>query len=385
MEPLAESEVVDDRYRLGAIIGRGGMADVRVAEDLRLHRKVALKSLRVEMAEQDGVRHRFQDEARAAARLSHPNVVAIFDTGSHHEMPYLVMERLPGVTLADLIDRGPQDLERVRQLGTEVLAALGAAHAAGLVHRDIKPANVLLAEDGTAKVADFGIAKSAEAQTHTAAGVLMGTAGYLPPERLAGQPATAQSDLYAVGVLLYELLTARQPFGGDSPLVVAAAIQKGEHQRLRDLRSDVDQLLVDVVERAMALDPSSRFRSAAEMAEALATIPSSAATVAATTVAPTAETRPGEPTIRQQGTEVLAEPPPSEPPPSRPPQSPRPFGAPRVLALVVLAVVLVLGAVALAGDDDGPTTTGNEPVVTDDGLPAPLADALGELEEAVQP
>ena len=404
VESFTSSQVVDARYRLGQVIGRGGMADVWTADDLRLERRVALKSLRVELAEQDGIRERFQDEARAAARLSHPNVVGIFDTGTYRGVPYLVMELLPGTSLADLIAKGPIDSRQARQIGVEVLGALRAAHAAGLVHRDIKPANVLLAADGTAKVADFGIAKSAEAQTHTATGLLLGTPGYLPPERLAGEPATARSDLYAVGVLLYELLTGSQPFTGDSPLLVTAAIERGEHRPLRERRPDVDRRLAEVVERAMDRDPARRFVSAAEMAVALVdgapADPGAPSDPGATVVVP--EVAGGESTVagaaaggaatraitRQRPTEVLDLPvPPSDPPPGRRRRPDRSRASPLV-AVVVLALVLVVGALVLAGRDGGPGGEGaarDDPASIDGSLPEPLARALDELEAAVRP
>lgn len=303
VEPLTESQVVAGRYRLGAVLGRGGMAEVRTAEDLRLGRTVAVKLLRTDLAEQEGVRERFEDEARAAARLSHPNVVAVYDTGEHEGIPYIVMERLPGTSLADWIGQGRLDVDTVRRVGSEVLGALDAAHAAGLVHRDIKPANVLLAADGTAKVADFGIAKSAEAQTHTATGMLLGTAAYVPPERLAGHPATPESDLYSVGVLLYEAVTGRRPFDGDTPLVVASAIQRGRPRRVAELRSDLDPGLVGVIERAMMANPYDRFRSAAEMARALAG--GTAPTAPPPSAAATTRLDAGSATTQRRATEVL--------------------------------------------------------------------------------
>ena len=397
VESFTASQVVDDRYRLVQVIGRGGMADVWTADDLRLERQVALKSLRVELAEEGGIRERFQDEARAAARLSHRNVVAVFDTGTYRGVPYLVMELLPGTTLADVIAQGPLDSERARRLGSEVLAALRTAHAAGLVHRDIKPANVLLAADGTVKVADFGIAKSAEAQTHTATGLLLGTPGYLPPERLAGEPATARSDLYAVGVLLYELLTGSQPFTGDSPLAVAAAIQRGEHRPLGACRPDVDRRLAEVVERAMERDPARRFASAAEMAAALhdgapadpgATVGAPPAAGGQPTVASAPDGTTTRAITRLPSTEVLDPPvPPSNGRPGRRWPTDR-FPAAPLVALVLLSVVLVVGALMLAGGDRDPGGEGageEEPAGVESSLPEPLDRALDELEAAVRP
>jgi non-specific serine/threonine protein kinase/serine/threonine-protein kinase len=261
------------RYHLGSPLGRGGMADVLAGVDRRLARPVAVKVLRPEMAVRDDVRLRFEAEARAAARLSHPNVVAVYDTGEDGGRPYIVMERLPGKTLADCIAEGPVDTGWLLQAAADVLAALGAAHAAGIVHRDVKPGNVLVAEDGTAKISDFGIAKSAEVASGadlTATGQLIGTPAYLAPERLAGAPATFLSDLYSLGVVLYEAFSGQKPFAGDSFVAVARAAQDGIHRPLAELRPDLDPRVTAVVERAMEPDPPRRFASAEEMAEALA-------------------------------------------------------------------------------------------------------------------
>lgn len=387
VKPLTESEVVAGRYRLGAVVGRGGMAEVRTAEDLRLGRTVAVKLLRTDLAEQEGVRERFEDEARSAARLSHPNVVAVYDTGEHEGIPYIVMERLPGTSLADWIAKGPLDVDTVRRIGSEVLAALDAAHAAGLIHRDIKPANVLLAADGTAKVADFGIAKSAEAQTHTATGMLLGTAAYVPPERLAGHPATPESDLYAVGVLLYEAVTGRRPFEGDTPLVVASAIQRGRPRRVGELRSDLDPQLVEVIERAMMTNPYDRFRSAAEMAQALAG--GTAPMAAAPTAAATTRLDAGSPTTQRRATEVLGPRTAAGIPdrgPAPPPRRPR-AAVPVAVVVVAVAVTLAVVLAVLARDssDPAPPGDGEAPAARDERVPEPLDRALRDLEEAVRP
>ena len=179
-----------DRYELVEVVGRGGMGEVWAARDLRLGRSVAVKLLSASTASEAGVRERFEAEARSAARLSHPNVVQVFDSGEHDGIPYLVMELLPGRTLADEVAQGPLDPEAVRRIGVEVLGALEASHQAGILHRDIKPGNVLLAADGRAKVGDFGIAKSTEGLNLTSTGMIVGTAAYLAPERVAGHPAT---------------------------------------------------------------------------------------------------------------------------------------------------------------------------------------------------
>ena len=265
---------VGGRYRVRGLLGSGGMADVYDATDERLERPVALKVLRPEMAVRDDIRLRFQVEARAAAGLSHPNAVAVFDTGEHEGMPYLVMERLPGDTLADCLPEGPVDTAWLCEAATGVLGALAAAHAAGIVHRDVKPGNILITADGRAKITDFGIAKSlgtgSDASDLTRTGQLVGTPAYVAPERLEGHPATPQSDLFALGVVLYEALAGSKPFQGNSPIAVARAVVDGDYVPLAAVRPDLDPRLVAVVERAMARNPEDRFAAADEMAAALA-------------------------------------------------------------------------------------------------------------------
>ena len=289
------------RYRLGGLLGRGGMAEVYDAFDERLHRRVAVKVLRPEMAAQPGVRTRFEAEARSAARLAHPNVVAIYDTGEDGDTPFIVMERLPGETLADRMAPGPLDPAWLLRVAGDVLPALGAAHGAGIVHRDVKPGNILLAADGCAKVADFGIAKSLEvagAADLTGTNQLVGTPAYLAPERLNGHPATPQADLYAMGVVLYEALAGTKPFSGPTPVAMAYAITHEPPRPLAEVRPDVPAALAAAIDRALAKDPRDRFSSAAEMAAALRGPGGSVATAVAA----------GEPTVVGSGpdsTQVL--------------------------------------------------------------------------------
>ena len=273
---MTDGQVLAGRYEIGAVLGRGGMAEVRAGWDLRLGRAVAVKTLLPGLAEQPIVRLRFDGEARAAARLAHPNAVAVFDVGEEHGVPFLVMEQVVGPTLEEEMRDGPMDPGRLRRLGEELLGALGAAHSAGLVHRDVKPANVLLAPDGSAKLGDFGIAKAvvdeenpAVHMDHTTAGQVMGTMAYMAPERLAGKPATVQSDIYSVGVVLYEGLTATRPFAAPTPIAMVRAIDQASPAPLRDCCPDLDPSLVAAVERAMARKPEDRFASAAAMSAAL--------------------------------------------------------------------------------------------------------------------
>jgi serine/threonine protein kinase/beta-lactam-binding protein with PASTA domain len=215
--------VLDGRYRVGARIARGGMATVYEATDLRLDRPCALKVMHAGLGDDDDFAGRFVREARAAARLSHPHVVNVFDQGDDDGILFLAMEHVPGHTLRDVVRRdAPLPADRALELIEPVLSALGAAHASGLIHRDVKPENVLIADDGRVKVADFGLSRAISAETqHTHAGVLIGTVSYLAPELLVEGHADARSDVYAVGVVLFELLTGRKPHEGDSPIQVA--------------------------------------------------------------------------------------------------------------------------------------------------------------------
>lgn len=251
------------------------MAVVYQGVDDRLDRQVAIKVLRADLAADPGLRSRFEAEARSAARLVHPNVVSVFDTGESGGRPYIVMERLSGETLADLIRTGPLGEAQVTRMGAEVLAALSMAHGAGIIHRDIKPGNILVAGNGSVKVADFGIAKGLEPRQGqstdlTATAMLIGTPAYLAPERLAGQPATVACDLWAVGAVIYEALAGVKPFAGATPLAVAGAIQHTDPLPLAEHRPDLSPAVIATVTRVLARRPEDRFGSATQMADALA-------------------------------------------------------------------------------------------------------------------
>jgi hypothetical protein len=247
------------RYRLVGLLGEGGMARVFDAFDERLERPVAVKILRPETQVLPGMRDRFQQEANIAARLSHPNIVSVLDYGEDHWSSFLVMERLPGTTLRDEISRGPLADHRVHLVAAETLAALAAAHTFGVLHRDVKPSNILLQADGHTKITDFGIAKSIKARTDvhrltddgTTAGFVLGTPGYLAPERRSGRPATVQTDLYSVGAVMVETLTGQRFGYGSVPT-------EGIPPSLRAIAC-----------RALAADPQDRFSCADEMLHAL--------------------------------------------------------------------------------------------------------------------
>jgi tRNA A-37 threonylcarbamoyl transferase component Bud32 len=264
--------VVGGRYRVGRLLARGGMAEVYDGFDTRLGRPVAVKILRPAMAVRPEVRRRFEDEARAAARLSHPNVVAVFDTGEDEGEPWIVMECLSGETLAHKMAAadGPLPLDWTLRMAGDVLGALSAAHAAGIIHRDVKPGNILFSDEGCAKVGDFGIAKSVENMGDaTTAGLLLGTPRYLAPERIEGRSSTAATDIYSMGVILYEALSGQPAFAGDTPVSTAYNVQHTPPPPLAQLRPDLPAPVVAAVERAMERDPAERFSTAAELGAAL--------------------------------------------------------------------------------------------------------------------
>jgi hypothetical protein len=268
-----EGRILDGRYQLGSLLGAGGMARVYVATDRVLERQVAVKVLSPSDAQDPVFVERFRREARSAARLSHPNIVAVFDSGSDADQPYLVMEYVPGQSLAQLLARqGRLAPRRAVELAIQVCAALAAAHAQGLVHRDIKPANVLVSPDGQVQVSDFGIVKAAAATTLTGTGTVLGTAAYLSPEQAQGGPVDARSDLYGLGCVLYELLCGSPPFGSGadrSPVAVATRHVSEPPEPPSARNPQVDPALEAVVLTALAKDPAQRYQSAVELQHAL--------------------------------------------------------------------------------------------------------------------
>ena len=257
-----------DRYELRGVLGRGGMAEVRDGWDIRLQRTVAVKLLHSAFDADTESRLRFQSEAHSAAALNHPNIVTIYDYGEQDGTPYIVMERLPGDTLADVLASGPLPQERVQSILADVLSALTVAHEAGVLHRDIKPANILFTPQGSVKVVDFGIAKT-NANTYTRAGQIVGTLAYLSPERLAGRRAEVTDDLYAVGCIGYESVCGRKPFPHDELGPLTRAILHDTPPPIVSLCPVVAPPLARTIERALARDPQHRFVSAADMRSSL--------------------------------------------------------------------------------------------------------------------
>jgi serine/threonine-protein kinase len=268
-------ELIDGRYRLLEPLGRGAMSAVWAADDLELGRRVAVK-----MLAPNADRQRFQREARAAAALSHPNIVSLYDYGETGGRPYMVLECLTGGSLEDVLrDRAPLPDEETRSIATGVAAGLAHAHERGLVHRDLKPANILFDAEGRPKIADFGIARMGGTGTLTEAGTVLGTAAYISPEQAAGLPAGPASDVYSFGVILFRMLTGRLPFVSSNAMELVRMHRDDSPPDLRELRADAPPTLAAVAAAALAKDPAARPADGAALAGLLATDESEATQV----------------------------------------------------------------------------------------------------------
>ncbi|MBX7552683.1 Stk1 family PASTA domain-containing Ser/Thr kinase [Streptomyces sp. NPDC004232] len=269
---MEEPRRLGGRYELGQVLGRGGMAEVYLAHDTRLGRTVAVKTLRADLARDPSFQARFRREAQSAASLNHPAIVAVYDTGEDYidgvSIPYIVMEYVDGSTLRELLHSGRKLLpERAMEMTVGILQGLEYAHRNGIVHRDIKPANVMLTRNGQVKVMDFGIARAMgdSGMTMTQTAAVIGTAQYLSPEQAKGEQVDARSDLYSTGCLLYELLTVRPPFVGDSPVAVAYQHVREEPQSPSVFDPEITPEMDAIVLKALVKDPNYRYQSADEM------------------------------------------------------------------------------------------------------------------------
>jgi eukaryotic-like serine/threonine-protein kinase len=356
------------RYRVERTLGQGGMAAVYLAHDSELDRAVAIKVLAEHLASDEAFRQRFLREARMAAKLSHPNIVHVYDQGEEDGQPFIVMEYVKGPTLSEELKRtGPLPPARVVDLALQICGGLEHAHASGLVHRDIKPGNLLLREDGTVKIADFGIARAAQATRLTQIGSVLGTAAYLAPEQAAGETVTAAADIYSLGCVLFELLTGRTPYVFESLPELVVKQREEAITPIRELRPDVPAELEAAVMRCLARGLEHRPASAAELAKELAT----------GSPEPPTEPLPRPSGVRASDVETvpLAEAAPTAP--LRRARAPhRRFTLPSRATWLVFAIVAALVVVALAfalasGDGNGgaeqsPQTTAVEPVPSAD-------------------
>jgi beta-lactam-binding protein with PASTA domain/predicted Ser/Thr protein kinase len=338
-------QLFDGRYRIESLLGSGGMADVYLATDQSLGRKVAIKILSDRYARDAGFVERFRREAAAAASLRHPNIVTVYDRGEAMGTSYIAMEYLDGPTLKEEITRrAPLPEPEAINYATQALAALDAAHRQGVVHRDIKPHNLVLTDEGRLKVTDFGIARAANTQQMTEVGSIVGTAQYLSPEQARGLAVGPQSDIYSMGVVLYEMLSGDLPFTGDSAVDIAMKQVSDAPPPLHSRNRLVSPAMEQVVMRALAKDPALRFQSARQMTEELARVgrgqSASSDTQQATRVIAADQTRVIRPPPPAEGATNVLRPP---PPPERP--APRRSALPWLLVLVLLVLAAVAGFV----------------------------------------
>ena len=353
----------DGRYRVLGRLGVGGMATVYLAEDSSLGRKVALKVMAERYSEDGEFVERFRREAQAAARLNHPNIIAVYDRGEANGRPYIAMEYLQGRTLKQVIQKeGPLPAERAIAVAMQVLAGLRYAHEHGVVHRDVKPHNVLVGDDGRIKVTDFGIAHAGDPQM-TEVGSIVGTAQYLSPEQARGRTVGPQTDIYSLGVVLYEMLAGRVPFEGDSSVAIAMQHVSDDPPPLRSLAPLVPESLALVVAHSMLKEPTQRYASADEFAADLDRVRRGLVPVAATAMMAAVPHEPTEFVPAAEATRIGPRPAPT---PllsaEKPPPGPTPRRRSRWPWLLVLLLVLAVGALAAfalgVGSGNGsPTTT----------------------------
>src|SRR6266511_3466726 len=345
--------LLGDRYEVGRLLGAGGMAEVFEGRDRLLARRVAIKVLLAEFAQDPSFLVRFKREAQAAASLSHPNIVAVYDTGVEGATNFIVMEYVEGRTLRDLLRiGGPPPPDRAAGIAADACGALAAAHARGLIHRDVKPANVMLTGDGTVKVMDFGIARATTSEPITQTHAVIGTAQYISPEQVEGREVDARSDLYSLGCMLYEMLTGRVPFSGESPIAIAYRHVREDPVPPRRIDPRVPPAFEAITLRAMAKNPDHRYQTAAEMEadleRALGGRPIAAAAVgglgaAATQAMPRALTH--QPTTHLD-----------EPGPGGYPATPEKRSRRAVLLLSFVAVLLAVATFAVVARNASPNT-----------------------------
>jgi tRNA A-37 threonylcarbamoyl transferase component Bud32 len=386
---LVAGALLGGRYRLDEQLASGGMAQVWLGTDEVLRRAIAVKVLHQHLADDETFVARFRHEAIAVARLSHPAIVSVYDTCSDDGVEAIVMELVRGRTLRQRLDEGPVDPWLAANIAAQVCGALAVAHAAGLVHRDIKPANILLSEDGRVKVGDFGIAKAAESADLTQEGSFLGTAKYLAPEQVAAGPVDGRTDLYGLGVVLYEMLCGRVPFEGDSSSSTALARLHSDPQRPRLVRPGIPRELEAITVRLLARSPDNRYPTANEARAALLGAGADdGPTTGDATVVESAPATAGARSVATAGASGHLPPPPTAPPtPLGPPAAQGP-GAPvrfaeterrwLVPTLLVVLVAVALGVAGLLiqgsgsnlfGDSDNGSDTSETPPPADESVP----------------
>ena len=269
---IMKGQKISDRYQIIKSIGEGGMANVYLAYDTILDRNVAVKVLRGDLANDEKFVRRFQREALSASSLSNPNIVEVYDVGEDNGEYYIVMEYVEGKHLKALLKkRGKLTVPEVIDIALQITNGLSVAHDSYIIHRDIKPQNILILENGLIKITDFGIAVAMNATQLTQTNSVMGSVHYLPPEQASGKGATLQSDIYSIGILMYELLTGKLPFRGDNAVEIALKHLKEPMPSIRDELPDIPQSVENIILRATAKNPKNRYSDAREMHEDLKT------------------------------------------------------------------------------------------------------------------
>jgi serine/threonine-protein kinase len=343
-----QGEVIAGRYELLELIGKGGMSSVYKAHDRLLDRQIAVKILHPHFTEDEEYVERFRREARAVAQLSHPNIVTVIDRGEDEGRQFIVFEYVEGENLKQLLERtGPMPVQDALLLALQMARALAFAHGRGLIHRDVKPQNVLLNADGQAKMTDFGIARSVDVQGVTITGTVLGTSEYIAPEQARGERVDAQTDVYSLGVVLYELLVGGVPYEGETFVTVALKHVNEPVPPVLERRPDLPPRVALAVERAMAKSPGERFSSMQEVADeleaCLAELDPAGDQATMISRRPVASRRAGRPPRRKRRLGVLW-----------------PIAA--VLAVLAVAALAALGALALRDADDDPQAAPTRPI-----------------------
>lgn len=369
-----KKRMIASRYRLDGLIARGGMGAVYRGVDTRLERSVAVKLLGEALIDREDAVERFKREARAAARLSHPNIANVYDYGVDDGHHYIVMELLPGPSLAETLMTGPLEPDKAARIAMQIAEALEVAHATSMVHRDIKPANVVFCAEDRVKVTDFGIAKLDGQTKLTSTGGLFGTPQYVSPEQMNGESASPRSDIYALGVVLYEMLTGEAPFDGDNAVAVAMRHLSEDVPAPSTRRAGVPRDLDSIVLKATARDPRDRFSDGSEMAAALLetlteTVPlerSDPGTVPLRPTVPLDEDATSSDALAGFRSDL-----------GRFPN--------RIVGIALAALLALVVLISIGGDSPLPAEDPRREPAAEQGGPVDLDDALDRLEEAVKP